>query len=364
MDKLRKVLPPLVLICLLLIGWWAAVLKTNSAIFPTPLQVVTGTLELIEDGSLWEHIGSSLMRVGVNWAAGGQPMIRGPEGMIPNPAYGAPISYFLKGEVKELALRIRDAAGTQVREITGNDVRNARKAGINRVQWDLRHQPLAAAAGAPQGGGGGFGGGGNNGPHVLPGEYRVTLVVDGKEIATKPLRVLGDSAIQITDADRKTLHDTALGLHTLQRSANEAADAVTELSRQHQALDGLMKGGAASAEAKTALEDANKRLTDLRRRLGVPAPGQPAGGGGGGGFGGGANPNVRAVIGQVKGQMMASTSLPTATQMRQATEAREDLAKVIEDVNAAISTTMPALYKQVGGQVTPLKPLAALGTGQ
>jgi NitT/TauT family transport system permease protein len=67
MDKLRKVLPPLVLICLLLIAWWAAVLKTNSAIFPTPMQVVTGTLELIEDGTLWEHIGSSLMRVAVGY---------------------------------------------------------------------------------------------------------------------------------------------------------------------------------------------------------------------------------------------------------------------------------------------------------
>lgn len=46
--------------------------------------VVTGTVMLV--------IGLSLMRVGVNWAAGGQPMIRGPEGMIPNPAYGAPFA--------------------------------------------------------------------------------------------------------------------------------------------------------------------------------------------------------------------------------------------------------------------------------
>lgn len=44
--------------------------------------IVTGTVMLI--------IGLSLMRVGVNWAAGGQPMIKGPDGMIPNPAYGAP----------------------------------------------------------------------------------------------------------------------------------------------------------------------------------------------------------------------------------------------------------------------------------
>ena len=40
-------------------------------------------------------------------------------------------------------------AGTQVREITGNDLRDARGAGINRVYWDLRHQPLAPLAGQP-----------------------------------------------------------------------------------------------------------------------------------------------------------------------------------------------------------------------
>ncbi len=282
-----------------------------------------------------------------------------------NPTYGAPISYYLKGEVKQLALRIRDGAGTQVREITGNDVRDARKAGINRIHWDLRHQPLPQPTtpqqGGPGGGGGGFGGGGLNGPNVLPGEYRVTLVVDGKDVATKSVRVLGDTAMQITDADRKTLHDTALALHELQRSANEAADSVTELGRQFQALEGLAKGS--GAEAKGPIEEASKRLTELRRRLGVPAPGQQGGGGGGGGgFGGGPNPNVRGVIGQVKGQIMGSTSLPTATQQRQVTEAREDLAKVIEDVNGVITTSMPALYKQIGAQPTPLKPLRTLTT--
>jgi xanthine permease len=46
--------------------------------------VVTGTVMLI--------IGLSLMRVAVNWAAGGQPMIRSPSGLIPNPAYGAPLN--------------------------------------------------------------------------------------------------------------------------------------------------------------------------------------------------------------------------------------------------------------------------------
>jgi NitT/TauT family transport system permease protein len=57
-----------VLICLLLIAWWIAVLKTHSAIFPTPWQVVTGTRELIADGTLWEHIAASLTRVAVGYS--------------------------------------------------------------------------------------------------------------------------------------------------------------------------------------------------------------------------------------------------------------------------------------------------------
>jgi NitT/TauT family transport system permease protein len=63
MNKLRRTLPSLVVIVLLIGAWWVAVLWTESAIFPTPYQVVTGTLELIQDGTLWDHIGASLFRV-------------------------------------------------------------------------------------------------------------------------------------------------------------------------------------------------------------------------------------------------------------------------------------------------------------
>jgi NitT/TauT family transport system permease protein len=50
-------------IALLISVWWVVVLATASAIFPTPWQVVTGTIELIDDGTLWDHIGASLLRV-------------------------------------------------------------------------------------------------------------------------------------------------------------------------------------------------------------------------------------------------------------------------------------------------------------
>ena len=53
--------------------------------------VVTGTVVLL--------IGVSLMKVGIHWAAGGQPMLFSASGPVPNPEYGAPINLALAGTV-------------------------------------------------------------------------------------------------------------------------------------------------------------------------------------------------------------------------------------------------------------------------
>src|SRR3954471_3919285 len=67
MKSYGQALPSIVVIAVLIAAWWLAVDLTHSAIFPTPLAVVTGTLELARDGKLWEHIGASLMRVGAGF---------------------------------------------------------------------------------------------------------------------------------------------------------------------------------------------------------------------------------------------------------------------------------------------------------
>ena len=54
-------------IALVIAVWWLAVAATSSVIFPTPWQVVTGAVELVEDGTLWEHIAASLYRVGAGF---------------------------------------------------------------------------------------------------------------------------------------------------------------------------------------------------------------------------------------------------------------------------------------------------------
>jgi NitT/TauT family transport system permease protein len=66
-GKVRQVLPSLVMAALLVAVWWAVVVESKSAIFPTPAQVVLATIDLVRQGTLWDHIGASLFRVGTGF---------------------------------------------------------------------------------------------------------------------------------------------------------------------------------------------------------------------------------------------------------------------------------------------------------
>jgi NitT/TauT family transport system permease protein len=62
-SKIQSVLLPLAVAVAFVTGWHALVKWTGSDIFPTPGQVVSGTLELIEKGVLVKYIVASLFRV-------------------------------------------------------------------------------------------------------------------------------------------------------------------------------------------------------------------------------------------------------------------------------------------------------------
>ncbi|HKR33459.1 MAG TPA: ABC transporter permease [Steroidobacteraceae bacterium] len=67
MKRIKESLPSLAVIAALIATWWTTVVVTRSVIFPTPWDVVSGTFELLRDGSLYRHIGASLMRVGTGF---------------------------------------------------------------------------------------------------------------------------------------------------------------------------------------------------------------------------------------------------------------------------------------------------------
>lgn len=263
-----------------------------------------------------------------------------------NPPAGATLTYLLRSEPKTVALRIGGPGGSTVREIGGEALKDARKAGVNRVTWDLRHAPVPNPRGVPApAGGGGFGAMSALGPPVMPGEYSVALVVDGAVVSTRQVAVAGDPLISITDEDRKLQLDTAMRLHEMHRAASSAAEAVAALGEQLKSVEALAALTEQAAELKDALAEAGKSLTELRRRFGVPQPGSAAPAAGG--FGG-QMANLRAQIGSLKSQITGSTSAPTEVQLRQSREHQDALTQLLAEVNA-LREKMPALLARVGG---------------
>jgi hypothetical protein len=224
-----------------------------------------------------------------------------------------------------------------VREMSGDDLRAARSAGLNRTYWDLRHQPIEAPRGGRAGGPGG--GGGSAGPFVLPADYRVTLTVDGREAGTRTVRVLGDPEAALSDADRKAQHGTALMLHELQRTMGEMDRAIAAANDQVRAIQDLLKATPVPTVA-TAADAAVKRLADLARQLGPAA--SPGGGRGGGPAG---PPTVRSRVSATKNQIMGWTAKPTVAQARTARDSRNEVARIVGDLNHVTAVIIPALYK-------------------
>jgi hypothetical protein len=188
----------------------------------------------------------------------------------------------------------------------------------------------------------------------------VTLAVNRRDAATRILRVVGDPVMAISDADRKLLHETSLGLYEMLGLANQAADAVATLSEQLGTIEDLVAGADhPQAAVQTAIEDLTRRLVGLRRQLGVAAPTRRVASAVEGAVGG-AGQVVRTPIGNLKSQVMNSTSSPTEAQLQAMRDSREALRKVLEETNWVITTGMPALYRTLGDHAvrpTLLKPL-------
>jgi hypothetical protein len=163
-----------------------------------------------------------------------------------NPAFSAAISYRLKSKADSARIVIKDNAGNQIRELKGDAMKDGLAQGFNTAHWDFSIEPIPAPKGASKGGGFGgfFGGGGGDGstagPTVLPGDFRATLVVNGKELATTGFKVAGDPDITITDADRQRRFDLLKEAQRLQAKV-ALSDSTTTPAPIRAELDSLMK---------------------------------------------------------------------------------------------------------------------------
>ena len=350
-----------------------------------------------------------------------------------NPPQAAVIAWQLKKNVGDVKLTITDALGKPVREISGQVLANSNKAGYQAACWDLRVQPLAApagvggggrgggrgadaaatAAGAPaaaagqgggqagaggrggggaaavnpfgagcagggRGGGGGFGGGGggNPGPYVLPGTYSVSLVVDGKTVDTKPLKVAADPEVALTAIERKKLYDMAMEMHDLQRVANDFSSALTPLNtRMGEIGKEIASRNDIPADVKTAVEGLTKELAAVMPKFAAGGGGRGGGGGGGGGAAAAAATpgqppppvSVAARITQAKNGLMGGM-WPTSMTTKAYDDAKAMAPKAMAEANAVIAKAAAlgatlAKYKVTLSAPEPVKLPAAMAAG-
>jgi hypothetical protein len=245
--------------------------------------------------------------------------------VAPNPPYGAIIDYSLSGEPKgDVKLVVQDAAGNFVREIAGT-----KNIGINRVAWNLRYaQPGPAPEGPPARG---FGAAAQ-GPAVLPGEYRVTLKADGREM-TKTVKVEGDPRIEVSFEARKAQHDALLAIYKLQPSLTAVETTVSSLSRQLSELQGTL-GKMTGVPA--AVLDAVKAVAKDVSAIQVE------------------NASVRGQLTAVNRAIASPTgTVPTAKQLQQIQDASGKLKPMIEKANTIIDVEWPRLNKLMNENGVP-----------
>jgi hypothetical protein len=293
-----------------------------------------------------------------------------------NPPPGAILDYFLASDASgPVTIEILDPTGGVVRTLSSTDpVRNpdpaldpdaynklcqqnpgapdcglplywpappivvGTRAGMHRVSWDMRYQPI--------GEGGGRGGGSAavphrtypsvNGPWAPPGTYTVRLSVGGKAY-TQPLSLHLDPRVRTGTAGLTTLNTLTREMYTGARKLHDAAQDARALAAQ--------------------LESAGPDGDALRKVLNEIAPALPAGGGGrgfgapGGGRGGrGGGPAGPPTLDSVATSMMAAAmamqsadTTPTTREQAACGEARRLATAVLARWTKASTVDLAAL---------------------
>ena len=251
----------------------------------------------------------------------------------PNPPFGAIISYYLKEKAKEeVKVVILDSQGSVVREIKG-----PKEAGINRVTWDLRYSPPPRSEEetgrrfSPQG------------PFVLPGEYKVSIKVDGQELA-KTLKVEGDPRIDISFEARKAQHDALLTLYKLYPLIINSDKTSANLKKQVEDLDKTLKKLPAVPDSiSEAIKGMLKELDDIRLKL----LGDPKAGFEGMRF------SLRGKLMMLGRAIGGYTGAPSEKQLKRIQENATALNGLVERLNKIIDEDIPRLNKLLNENKIP-----------
>ncbi len=148
----------------------------------------------------------------------GGPEVLG-EWKAQNPDNISPITYYLKQRLStgKITIEILDENGKLIQTIPGT----IRK-GINKVYWNLRGIPPKVAAGSTKMDVAGF-----SAPMVLPGVYKIRLLVNNKEYVSSVNCIHDSKNIDLSVDDRKLVYDKAMQLQSLYNQVSSVIDSIS-----------------------------------------------------------------------------------------------------------------------------------------
>ena len=172
------------------------------------------------------------------------------------PGSGGPRGRGRRAADGPVKITITDADGDVVRTMSGPGER-----GLNRVNWDLRHDsPMPAG----QGGRGGFGR--SRGPRVPPGLYTVTAELGDAESSAK-VRVSDDPRIQISDEAREALITQQLRVGEILATMSRGQRRAEGLKDQIAEIQGGLGGDEIPQEVKDRVQETLDSIDELAKQL-------------------------------------------------------------------------------------------------
>ncbi len=197
-----------------------------------------------------------------------------------NPPTGAVINYYLKAKPKEINLEFLDAGGKTLRKFTGKPMAEGEQAqsqqggrgrggeepnlpteiGLNQFVWNYR---LPNATNVP---GMILWGGSLAGPKIVPGNYQVRFLVDGKTIATENLTVKMDPRLTTTAADLDKQFDLMQQINQKLTQTDDAILEIRDVRKQFEDLSARMKSPE-QKDLKDKAAEISKKLTAVEEEL-------------------------------------------------------------------------------------------------
>jgi photosystem II stability/assembly factor-like uncharacterized protein len=286
------------------------------------------------------EVGRAFPSRSIMWAERGDWPFYGATFSAPNPPRGARIRYYLRDSISNVAavdggngshdeadgedfsLTITDMSGKHVRTLDAPSL-----PGINEVIWDWRYDPpyeRTDDSEAESGGPGSRRGGAPQGPIVMPGNYTVSMEINGESYSSA-IEIVAEPRRPMTSGDRIARQNALMSLHVLAKPIHEARQAIDSVNEQLVAVKELIEGAdelpEELAEELAAIEE---ELDAIRDELDT----------------------ARGYTG-VASAIQGSSTLPTEDHSWQVDRAWEVVPDILDRLNVLVLTRVPALNERL-----------------